>query len=133
MRPALSLRHTSPQFIPEWERDRFWTVMCDGWPVGTIVEHPTAAGLLPAWQWTVHLHAGRFGNGIRAFTAIEGDGMTRDACLAPFRESFERCLEYVGLDGWAQHVSHLDMISPHRDSRTSVSSDAPASTTQCCR
>lgn len=113
MKPALSLRHTSPQFIPEWERDRFWTVVCDGWPVGTIVEHPTAAGVLPAWQWTIHLHAGRFANGVRMVTSLEGDGVTRDACLTPFREAFERCLEYIGADGWEHHCAHATQFHSH--------------------
>lgn len=48
--------------------------------------------VLPNWQWTIQLHAGRFANSLRMVTALEGNAVTRDGCLAPFREPFERSL-----------------------------------------
>lgn len=127
---ALSLRHSSPRFIPEWERDKFWTVMCDGVGVGTIVEHQTAAGVLPPWHWTLHVHAGRFANGAREVTVLEGSGQTRDDCLIPFRQAFERYLEFIGPEGWQHHLEHMAFVKAPRGNWAPDEPGTPADPTR---
>lgn len=92
----------------------FWTVTCEGVSVGTIVQHQTAAGVLPPWAWTIHIHAGRYANGVRQATAVEGSGVTRDYCLPAMRPALETYLEFIGPEGWAHHLEHMERIAAPR-------------------
>lgn len=102
----LVLRRTYNDHPRPEDDDKFWTVIHQGLPVGVINEERGRSDEPPFWSWIIHLHAGRYGNGIRHEVAIEGEEATRDACLPRFRKAFERCLTYIGEEGWACHVEH---------------------------
>lgn len=110
----MTLRRTYTDHALQADNDRFWTVLYQGVSVGTIVQHQGTPGLPETWRWTVHLQAGRFGNGVRQATATEGSEPSRDATLAPVRAAFQRYLEHVGPDGWARHVEHMEWLSIRR-------------------
>lgn len=103
----LILRRQSSRFIPEWERDKFWSVICRGETVGAIVLQ-TLAGAKTVWSWSIHVHAGRHGNGL---AGQSGQADTREAAMAAFREAFDRTMTHIGPDGWAQHVEHMARLA----------------------
>lgn len=104
----LRLRRSCPGHHDAKERDRIWAVDCDGVYVGSIALHQGRSDSLPVWQWVVHLHDGRFGNGL---PIQEGSAETRELAMAAFRKGFERCREYSGAEGWQHHCEHMAMVS----------------------
>ena len=100
--------------LPE-DNDKFWTVLLWGVSAAVIVNHQGAPALPETWNWTLHIHAGRFANGIRQKMAIEGSEPSREACFAPLRHAIERYLDLIGPDGWAHHVEHLEWLKERKD------------------
>lgn len=109
--PDLAIRRTYNDHPHPEDNDRFWRVLHQGVPVGVIVLRQGVPGLREAWNWTLHPHAGKFANGIRHVMAVEGSEPSRDACLTPFRHAFERYLDFIGPEGWAHHVEHVERVS----------------------
>ncbi len=107
MADELILRPQSSRFIPEWERDKFWSVICRGENVGAIVLQ-TLAGADTVWSWSIQVHAGRHGNGL---AGQSGQADTREAAMAEFREAFDRTMTQIGDDGWAHHVAHMAALA----------------------
>ncbi len=102
----LTLRRSASPHIPEWDRDKFWSVFYDGVKVGVIVLIQGSGGDPARWHWGVHLHAGRYGNGMNWACAISGQADILEEAMAAFRHSFDQCLSHIGEDGWALHVDH---------------------------
>jgi hypothetical protein len=71
---------------------------------GTIVEALGPGGEPSRWNWQIHLHAGRHGNGMRS---LNGSEPTRDAAMIAFRQAYERCIEHIGEEGWRLHDDHM--------------------------
>jgi hypothetical protein len=102
----LTLRRQASPRIPEWDRDRFWSVFYDGVRVGVIVLQNGAGGDPARWHWHVNLHAGRYGNGMNGAFAISGQADILEEAMAAFRRSFDQCLPHIGEAGWTLHVDH---------------------------
>lgn len=111
MKPELTLRRTYNDHPRPEDNDRFWTVIHQGLYVGVIVQQQGPSDEPPHWCWVIQMHAGRHANGVKYEMATEGHAATRDACLAPFRQAFERYLIFIGDEGWASHVEHMRRIS----------------------
>ncbi|CAN7338419.1 hypothetical protein LJR090_002573 [Bosea sp. LjRoot90] len=105
--PSLILRRTCPDHHDEKERDKLWGVDCEGVYVGSIVLHQGRSDNEPVWQWVVHLHAGRFQNGLRG---NDGSAATREDAMIAFRQAFQRCLAHIGDAGWQHHLEHMAML-----------------------
>jgi hypothetical protein len=114
MKPALLLRRTYNDHPRPEDDDKFWTVIHEGLTVGAIVQQQGPGEQPPHWAWVIHVHAGRYGNGARQATPIDGQAETRQACLPAFRKAFERYLTYVGEEGWSAHVEHMRMLAARR-------------------
>lgn len=99
----LVLRRTDSSFVPAWDRDTFWDVFCEGAYVGSIVEHHGRSDDPATWQWTMHLHAGRFTNGVEP---MSGSAPTRDSAMAAFRVAWDIVRPVIGDEGWALHLDH---------------------------
>lgn len=110
MKPALSLRRTYNDHPRPEDDDKFWTVIHQGLYVGVVVEHQGPSDQPPHWRWVIHMHAGKYANGVRQVTAVDGRAETRDACLPAFRKAFERYLVFIGEEGWATHVERLRRV-----------------------
>lgn len=110
MKPELVLRRTYNDHPRAEDNDRFWTVLHQGLSVGVIVQTMGRSEDAPYWGWVIHIHAGRYANGVRQVTAVDGRAETRDACLAPFRKAFEHYMTFIGEEGWAHHVEHMRRI-----------------------
>nr|WP_066733835.1 hypothetical protein [Bradyrhizobium sp. CCH5-A9] len=103
----LILRRQNSRFVPEWDHDKFWTVLCQDEVVGAIVR-VTLAGADTAWTWSIHLHAGRHGNGL---SGLSGRADLLPAAMAEFRDAFDRAITHIGPDGWAHHVAHMAVLA----------------------
>jgi len=115
---TLSLRRQDSRFIPEWDRDKFWSVICRGENVGAIVLQ-TLAGAETVWSWSIQIHAGRHGNGL---AGQSGQADTREPAMAEFREAFDRTMTRLGPDGWAHHVEHLAQLAERAGTKPPSSS-----------
>jgi hypothetical protein len=103
----LALRRQDSRYIPNWDRDKFWSVFHQDVHVGVIVAIAGPGGEPPRWNWQIHLHAGKFGNGMRT---LNGSEPTREAAMIAFRQSYERCFQHIGDEGWRLHVEHMEWI-----------------------
>lgn len=101
---TLILRRTDSEFVPDWDRDKFWVVYCEGVYSGTIVEHRGRSDEPPTWRWTMHLHAGGFQNGVKP---TDGSALTRDEAMRAFRAAWDIVRPAIGDEGWALHVEHV--------------------------
>lgn len=102
---TLTLRRQRLNF-PHDNPDARWTVYCEGVSVGVIVLTKYRSEDPPLWAWTVHLHAGRFGNGMRYHAPVEGREEFREAAMAAFRASWDILRAAIGDDGWLHHLEH---------------------------
>jgi len=107
MRSNLTLRRTYTDRPHPEDNDRFWTVLHKGLSVGCVEQTQGPSDEPPHWSWVIHMHAGKFANGVRQATATDGQAATRDACLPAFRKAFERYRTFIGGEGWASHVEHM--------------------------
>lgn len=105
--PDLILRRQSSRFIPEWDRDKFWSVVFRGEVVGAIVQE-TLSGAHFVWTWSIHLHAGWRGNGLYG---LSGRADVLEPAMAEFREAFDRAMQHIGDEGWAHHVAHMAALA----------------------
>lgn len=104
----LVLRRTESRFVPEWDRDKFWNVYCEGAYLGSIVEHRGRSDESAVWQWSIHLHAGGFGNGLKP---TGGQEPTRDEAMRAYRAAWD-CIRPALTDaGWAAHVEHMARLA----------------------
>lgn len=103
----LTLRRTYSDHPHPEDNDKFWSVECEAISVGSIVLHQGRADSPPDWHWVVHIHAGRFGNGL---PPQDGSEKTREAAMAAFRPAFERCREHIGAEGWQHHIEHMARV-----------------------
>jgi hypothetical protein len=110
MARELILRRQNSRFVPEWERDKFWTVICNEVVVGSIIRE-TLAGADALWTWSIHLHAGRHGNGL---AGLSGRADVLESAIAEFREAFDRAMQHIGDEGWANHVAHMAALAARR-------------------
>jgi hypothetical protein len=107
---SLSLRRTYNDHPHPEDDDKFWSVDCNGYYVASLVLHRGRSDEPPDWRWTVHMHAGRFSNGVRQAIPTEGRALSRDAALPDIRQAMERYLEFIGPEGWAMHVAHMERL-----------------------
>lgn len=101
---SLVLRRSTSEFVPEWERDQFWSILCDGVEIGSIVEQQGQGGFLPRWQWSFSLHAGRFGNGLAHLCS--GRKNSRGEAMVACRRAWEQVRPAIGAEGWRRHIEH---------------------------
>lgn len=101
---SLVLRRSASEFVPEWDRDKFWSILCDGVAIGSIVEHKGPGGEPPHWLWSFSLHASRFGNGLAHWCS--GRAESRDEAMVACRQAWEKVRPAIGPEGWRHHVDH---------------------------
>lgn len=104
----LTLRRTYNDHPRPEDNDNFWSIDCDGYNVGSLVLHAGRSDDRPRWNWNLHMHPGRHGNGFSPATS--GQAGTRDAALPEIRAAMERYLAHIGAEGWAEHVSHMELL-----------------------
>ena len=112
---SLTLRRTYNDHPHPEDNDKFWSIECDGYYVGSLVLHQGRSDEPPDWRWNFHMHAGRFSNGVRTVTADSGIASTRDAALPDIRRALERYLEFIGPEGWATHVAHMEWLKEREE------------------
>lgn len=110
MADDLILRRQAGHPVPERDRDRFWAVIRRGEVVGAIVRESLAAGKT-AWAWSIHLHAGRHGDGL---IGLSGKADDLEAAMAAFRAAFDRAASHIGDGGWDHHVAHMAALAARR-------------------
>lgn len=101
---TLVLRRSYPDHHDERERDKFWSVLQKGLYVGSIIEKRGPSEGPPHWFWTLIIHA----PGMRA---TDGTEATREAAMTAFRKAFDRRMNEIGDEGWAEHVEHMRLIN----------------------
>ncbi|PZU83463.1 MAG: hypothetical protein DI527_23920 [Chelatococcus sp.] len=100
----LVLRRTTSEHVPEWDRHKFWDVYCDGLYLGSLAQQMGRSDEPPSWQWSIQLHAGSFGNGVKPRS---GQAATRDEAMQAFRAAWDAIRPAIGDEGWALHVEHM--------------------------
>lgn len=111
----LSLRRTYNDHPYPEDDDKFWSIDCNGYYVGSLVLHQGRSDEPPEWRWAFHMHAGRFSNGVRQVTPTDGRAGSRDAALPDIRQAMERYLEFIGDEGWATHVEHMERLKERQE------------------
>lgn len=106
----LVLRRTYNDHPHPEDDDKFWSIDCDGYYVGSLVLHQGRSDEPPEWRWAFHMHAGRFSNGVRQATPTDGRAGSREEALPDIRQAMERYLEFIGAEGWATHVAHMEWL-----------------------
>jgi hypothetical protein len=97
---ALVLRRSTSEHVPEWNRDKFWTVLYRGLSVGAITQKMGPSDAPPRWSWSLIIHAPGLRN-------TGGNETTREAAMDAFRKAFDRRINEIGEEGWADHVQHM--------------------------
>lgn len=110
----LILRRTYNDHPRPEDDDKFWSVLHKGVLVGGVNERQSRSDEPPYWIWVIHMHAGRYDNGVKTATPCDGRAETRDACLPAFRKAFERYLNFIGEEGWAEHVEHMRQVEARK-------------------
>jgi len=110
---TLVLRRTDSRFVPEWNRDKFWNVYCEGVYLGSIVEGMGRSDEPPHWDWVVQLHAGRYFNGLAHLSS--GRAVTRQEAMAAYRRAWDIIRLAIGDEGWRLHLEHMEWLD-RRDS-----------------
>lgn len=111
----LTLRRTYNDHPRPEDNDKFWSVDCDGYYVASLVLVHGPSDQPPDWQWNFHLHAGRHGNGALQATPLSGRAQSRDAALPDIRKAMGRYLEFIGPEGWAAHVNHMEWLKERKE------------------
>jgi hypothetical protein len=98
---TLTLRR-QPLNFPHDDPDLRWSVYCEDVCIGVIVQHRGRSDEPISWQGTMHLHAGRFGNGVadRWFGGNAREGYGRVPCRMGDGP------RAIGDEGWALHLKH---------------------------
>lgn len=112
---SLTLRRTYNDHPHPEDNDKFWSIECDGYYVGSLVLHQGRSDEPPDWRWNFHMHPGRHGNGARQATPDSGISTTRDGALPDIRRALERYLEFIGPEGWATHVAHMEWLKEREE------------------
>ncbi len=110
MADELILRR-QPLNFPHDDPDARWSVYCEGAAIGAIVLTTHRSDEPPSWNWTVHLHAGRFGNGLRQHAPLDGRSDAREDAMAAFRRSWDILRPAIGEEGWAHHLQHMAALA----------------------
>ncbi|WP_377838672.1 hypothetical protein [Bosea sp. UC22_33] len=110
---ALTLHRTYDDHPRPEDNDKFWSIHCDGYYVGSLVLHQGRSDQPPDWRWNFHMHPGRYGNGARLTDS--GAAPTRDAALPDIRKALERYLEFIGPEGWATHVNQMEWLKERKE------------------
>lgn len=98
---TLALRRQESRFIPDWDRDKFWSVMCDGTIVGSIVMHPHFHGDTTPWSWSITMSTPA-----SALITRHGREATRDDAMAAFRRAWDIYRPEIGDGWWQRHLAH---------------------------
>lgn len=99
-----------PLNFPHDDPDARWSVYLHGSPIGVIVHTRYRSDQPMRWDWVIHIHAGRFANGVRGVMKVDGDEPTREEAMASFKAAVTRYLAYVGEDGWQNHLRHMAQL-----------------------
>lgn len=111
----LTLRRTYNDHPRPEDNDKFWSIDCDGYYVGSLVLTHGPSDQQPDWQWNFHMHPGRHGNGAREATPLSGRAPSRDAALLDIRQALESYLAVIGPEGWAAHVGQMEWLKERKE------------------
>ncbi len=99
---SLTLRR-QPLNFPHDDPDLRWSIYCDDVSIGVIVQHRGRSDEPVSWHWVMHLHAGRFQNGVRP---TDGVAATREDAMIAFRAAWIIVRPAIGDEGWQLHLNH---------------------------
>ncbi|KRE04312.1 hypothetical protein ASE63_25695 [Bosea sp. Root381] len=105
--PGLPLRR-QPLNFPHDDPDLRWSVYCEGYSVGVIVQHQGRSDEPRTWRWVMHIHADDRTNGL---TGLSGEEAGREAAMAAFRAAWDRVRPAIGDQGWRLQIQHMEWLA----------------------
>ena len=101
---TLTLRRAKSRFIPVWDADKFWSVICEDTIVGAIVQSQ-GAGAETFWGWSIIMLAPA-----SALVNKSGREATRDEAMAAFRRAWDVYGPEIGDGWWRRHLDHCEWL-----------------------
>ena len=120
----LSLRRQVSRFIPEWDRDKFWSVICEETTVGAIVMHSHFHGDETPWSWSITMSTPA-----SALISRHGREASRDDAMAAFRRAWDIYRPEIGDGWWQRHLEHCARLDS-QGLRNQAGARLPAPETQ---